>query len=106
MEKALKSFDDIAEFNKNNVDALVQSANAASKGIEAISAEVLSYSKQSVEDAMAATKAAARREHPGQPRLSGKFFFGFKSYGPGRRCPGPFFGRIALNIAPSSYLIS
>jgi len=58
MEKAMKSFDDIASFNKSTVDALVQSANAASKGLEALSAEVMSYSKQSIEDYMAATKAA------------------------------------------------
>ena len=54
----MKSFDDIASFNKGTVDAFVQSANAASKGLEALSAEVLSYSKQSIEDYMAATKAA------------------------------------------------
>lgn len=58
MEKAMKSFDDIASFNKSTVDALVQSANVASKGLEALSAEVMSYSKQSIEDYMAATKAA------------------------------------------------
>jgi len=58
MEKAMKSFDDIATFNKSTVDALVKSANAASKGLEALSAEVMSYSKQSVEDYIAATKAA------------------------------------------------
>ena len=58
MEKAMKSFDDIASFNKSTVDALVQSANVASKGLEALSAEVMSYSKQSLEDYMAATKAA------------------------------------------------
>ena len=58
MEKAMKGFDDIASFNKGTVDAFVQSANAASKGIEALSAEVMSYSKQSIEDYIAATKAA------------------------------------------------
>jgi len=58
MEKAMKSIDDIASFNKGTVDAFVQSANAASKGLEALGAEVLSYSKQSIEDYMAATKAA------------------------------------------------
>ena len=58
MEKAMKGFDDLATFNKSTVDAFVQSANAASKGLEALSAEVMSYSKQSIEDYMAATKAA------------------------------------------------
>ncbi len=58
MEKTLKGIDDLTSFNKSTVDAFVKSANAASKGFEAIGAEVFSYSKQSVEDAMAAAKAA------------------------------------------------
>jgi phasin family protein len=58
VEKAMKSMDDLTSFGKGNVDALMQCANACSKGMEAMSAEFLSFSKQSVEEAMAATKAA------------------------------------------------
>jgi len=58
VEKALRGIDDLTSFNKTTVDALVKSANATSKGFEAISAEVFSYSKQSMEDAVTAAKAA------------------------------------------------
>lgn len=58
VEKALKGLDDWTSFNKTTVDAWVKSANAASKGFEQISSEVFNYSKQSVEDAMSAAKAA------------------------------------------------
>lgn len=44
MEKAMKSFDEIAQFNKSTVDALVKSATAASKGIESLSTEVFAFS--------------------------------------------------------------
>lgn len=58
VEKALKGFDQFATLNKSAVDAWVKSANAASKGFEQISSEVFSYSKQSMEDAVSAAKAA------------------------------------------------
>jgi phasin family protein len=58
MDKAMKGLDEFTSFGKGNVEAFIQCANAYSKGMEAISAEVMSFSKQSLEDAMAATKAA------------------------------------------------
>lgn len=57
-EKAVKGYDNVATFNKATIDAVMQSASAASKGIEAINAETLAFSKQSIEDAVSATKAA------------------------------------------------
>jgi phasin family protein len=56
-EKAAKSAGDVASFNKETVEALVKSANATAKGVEAFNAEVVSYSKQSIEDTVAAAKA-------------------------------------------------
>jgi phasin family protein len=56
-EKAAKSVGDVATFNKETVEALVKSANATAKGVEAINAEVVSFSKQSIEDTIAAAKA-------------------------------------------------
>ena len=58
MEKAIKSFDELTTFNKSTVDAWVKSASVASKGFEAIGAEVASYTKQSVEESVAIAKAA------------------------------------------------
>lgn len=56
MEEAQKNFGDLSGFSKENIDALVASTNAAAKGAEQISAEVMAYSKKSVEDALAAVK--------------------------------------------------
>jgi len=56
-EKAAKSASDVASFNKDTVEAFVKSANAAAKGVEAINAEVVAFSKQSIEDTIAASKA-------------------------------------------------
>lgn len=56
-EQVAKSYEDMAEFNKGTVDAIVTAGNVAAKGIEAINAEVLAFSKTSLEDSLAATKA-------------------------------------------------
>lgn len=57
-EKAVKSYDDLASMSRENVEAFMKSANALTKGFEAISTEAISFSKQSVEDSVAAAKAA------------------------------------------------
>ena len=57
-DRTMKGFDELASLNKQTVDAFVQSANAASKSFETVSAELLAFQKQSIEDAMAATKAS------------------------------------------------
>jgi len=56
VEQAVKTVDDIAAFNKDTVEAVVQASNVTAKGIEAINAEILAFSKSSVEDSLAAAK--------------------------------------------------
>jgi phasin family protein len=56
-EKAVKSYDQFASFGKETVEAYVKSANAAGKGAETLHNEIYAYSKQSIEDSIAATKA-------------------------------------------------
>jgi phasin family protein len=56
-EKAVKGYDAILGFNKDTAEAVKQSATVASKGVETINGEIYSYSKQSIEDTVAATKA-------------------------------------------------
>ncbi|GAB4137978.1 MAG: hypothetical protein Tsb0016_03590 [Sphingomonadales bacterium] len=56
-EEAQKNFGEMSGFSKENLDALVASTNAAAKGAEQISAELMAYSKKSVEDSLAAVKA-------------------------------------------------
>jgi len=52
----LKNFDDMQKFGKDNMDATMKSIGAASKGFQAIAAEVTNYSKKSFEDGTAAAE--------------------------------------------------
>ena len=56
MEKALKSYDAFVGYGKDTAEAVSKSATTAGKGIETINSEIYSYSKQSIEDAVAASK--------------------------------------------------
>src|SRR5258708_3273574 len=57
LEKALKGYDAFVGYGKETADAVTKSATVTGKGIETINSEIYSYSKQSIEDAVAATKA-------------------------------------------------
>lgn len=57
MGEAVKGFDEIAAFSKENVDAVMASSNAAAKGMESMNAEIMAYSKGSMEEGVAAMKA-------------------------------------------------
>ena len=57
LEKSLKSYDAILGYGKETAEAAMKSATVAGKGIETINSEIYSYSKQSIEDAVTATKA-------------------------------------------------
>lgn len=57
LEKALKGYDAFVTYGKDNAEAAMKSATTAGKGIETINSEIYSYSKQSIEDSVAATKA-------------------------------------------------
>jgi phasin family protein len=64
-EKAVKGYDQVLGYSKDTVEAYVKSANAAGKGAESLHSEIYSYSKQSIEDSIAAAKAvlAAKSVH-------------------------------------------
>ena len=57
LEKALKGYDAVVGYNKDTAEAVMKSATTAGKSIESINSEIYSYSKQSIEDGVAATKA-------------------------------------------------
>jgi phasin family protein len=57
LEKALKGYDAFVGYGKETADAVTKSATVAGKSVETINSEIYSYSKQSIEDAVAATKA-------------------------------------------------
>ena len=56
-EKATKNYDQFLGYTKDTVDAYVQSATVAGKGAESFNNEVYAYSKQSIEESVAAAKA-------------------------------------------------
>jgi phasin family protein len=56
-EKAVKNYDHLLGYSKGTVEAYMKSANAAGKGAETLHNEIYSFSKQSVEDSIAAVKA-------------------------------------------------
>jgi len=56
-EKAVKNYDQLVGYGKETVEAYVKSANAAGKGAETLHNELYTYSKQSIEESIAATKA-------------------------------------------------
>jgi phasin family protein len=56
-EKAVKGYDQVLGFGKETVEAYLKAANAAGKGVETLQSEFFLFSKQSVEETLAATKA-------------------------------------------------
>ena len=57
LEKTLKGYDAFVGYGKETAEAAMKSATTAGKSIESINNEIYSYSKASIEDAVAATKA-------------------------------------------------
>jgi hypothetical protein len=50
----IKNFEDLQEIGKENLDVVMKSFGAASKGAQAIAIEVVDYSKKAFEDGTAA----------------------------------------------------
>ena len=57
VDAAVKSFDDIAGFSRSNLDAFVEAGTVATKGFEAMKAEMVALTKTSLEDSVKAAKA-------------------------------------------------
>ena len=55
-EKIAKSFEDVAAFHQDNFDAIAKSSNIAVKAVEEMNAEIVSFSKKSIEEGVAAAK--------------------------------------------------
>jgi phasin family protein len=56
-EKAAKGYEQMFAFGKENAEAVMKAATLAGKGWEAIGTEVFAFSRQSVEESVAMTKA-------------------------------------------------
>jgi len=59
VEKSLASLNDMNAHSKKNLEAIVASVTAATKGAEALGAQAMAFSKTSVENQVAAAKALA-----------------------------------------------
>jgi phasin family protein len=56
-EKAIKNYDAVLGYSKDTAEAVAKSATVAGKGAQTLNNELYSYSKQSLEDSITATKA-------------------------------------------------
>jgi phasin family protein len=59
VEKSLSALNEANAYSKKNLEALVASVTAATKGVEALGAQAMAFSKKSIEDQVAAGKAMA-----------------------------------------------
>ena len=64
MEKASKLAEDAVEFQKANIEAIVESGKIAAKGMEAMGQEAAEYSRKSFETATAALKSLSSVKSP------------------------------------------
>jgi len=60
VDKSLSSLTELNAHGKKNLEAVVESASAAQRGAEALSQEVMAYSKKSWEDGVAAAQSISR----------------------------------------------
>lgn len=58
-DKMSKSFEDVAAFSQENMDAFMKSSNIAAKAVEEMNAEFMTFSKKSVEEGVAAVSDMA-----------------------------------------------
>lgn len=57
-ERSVKFFGELGDFNKQNFDAFVESANAAAKNGETIATDTIAFAKTQIETGVEATKKA------------------------------------------------
>ena len=56
-EKFAFGYEQLIAFNKQTAEAVIEAATKAGKGVETINSEMFSFSRQSMDDGIAATKA-------------------------------------------------
>lgn len=57
VEKSLAQLNEFNTHSKKNLEAVIASVTASTKGVEALSAEAMAYSKKAVEEQVAAAKS-------------------------------------------------
>lgn len=58
-EKTIAAVNDASAFQKETMDAVIESATVAGKGIETVNANAVAYAKSAMEEGVAVTKAVA-----------------------------------------------
>ncbi|HEX3808551.1 MAG TPA: TIGR01841 family phasin [Rhizomicrobium sp.] len=56
-DKTVKGYEHFLGYGKETAEACMKSANLAGKGVETINSEIYAFSKQQIEESVAATKA-------------------------------------------------
>lgn len=81
-DKAVKNYDALIGYGKETVEAVVKSAEAAGKGAETLHNEIYAFSKSSVEDTIATTKAlmASKSAHEAFELQTGYAKSAFEQY--------------------------
>lgn len=64
MEKGAKFAEEMTEFAKGNVEAMMESGRVAARGVETLSREAADYGKRSLESASSAVKTFAAAKSP------------------------------------------
>jgi phasin family protein len=60
VDKSIASLSELSAHGKKNLEAVVESASAAQKGVEALSQQGLTFAKKSWEDGVAAAQSASQ----------------------------------------------
>ena len=81
-DKAVKGYDQMLGFGRETVEAYVKAANVAGKGAETLHNEIYAFSKQSIEDTIAAAKAvmASKSAHEAFELQTGFAKSSFEAY--------------------------
>ncbi|MCM8730976.1 phasin family protein [Hephaestia sp. GCM10023244] len=66
VEKSTKLFEEVNDFTKGNIEAIVESSKIAAKGFEAIGQDSAEYGRKSFEDATATLKQFAAVKSPAE----------------------------------------
>lgn len=64
LDDVIKSYDELASFGRENVDACLAASSSAAKAVEAINSEVFTLSKKAYESNLAAYKSLAAAKTP------------------------------------------
>jgi phasin family protein len=66
MDRSVKSIEEFNDFNRGNIEALVQAGKAAAQGFEKLAQGAVEYSKKSLEEGTAAVRTLSAAKTPNE----------------------------------------